>query len=104
MVERKRVFINAIRTIQPGDELAYDYQIQRDDDDAPNVDEIFACRCGAKSCRGNMLEPRKKPRARKKTSARKKRPQLAIKPPRARSRMPLRVHEKNPKKTRRRGA
>ena len=43
----KRIFIEAIRTIQPGEELSYDYQIQRDSDDAPNVDEIFACRCGA---------------------------------------------------------
>ena len=58
----KRIFIEAIRTIQPGEELSYDYQIQRDADDAPNVDEIYACRCGAKNCRGSMLEARKKPR------------------------------------------
>jgi len=58
----KRVFIEAIRTIQPGEELAYDYQIQRDSDDAPNVDEVFACRCGAATCRGSMLEAPKKPR------------------------------------------
>jgi SET domain-containing protein len=58
----KRVFIEAIRTIRPVDELSYDYQIQRDPEDAPEVDEIFACRCGAPSCRGSMLEPRKKPR------------------------------------------
>lgn len=58
----KRIFIEAIRTIRPGEELAYDYQIQRDADDAPNVDEIYACRCGAKNCRGSMLEARKKPR------------------------------------------
>jgi SET domain-containing protein len=32
---KKRIFIEAIRTIQPGEELAYDYQIQRDDDDPP---------------------------------------------------------------------
>jgi hypothetical protein len=51
----KRIFIEAIRTIQPGEELAYDYQIQRDSDDAANVDEVFACRCGAKNCRGSML-------------------------------------------------
>jgi uncharacterized protein len=57
----RRVFIEAIRTISPGDELSYDYQIQRDPEDAPNVDAIFACRCGAPSCRGSMLEPRKKP-------------------------------------------
>jgi uncharacterized protein len=59
---KRRVFIEAIRTIQPGEELAYDYAIGRDPDDAPNVDEIFACRCGAASCRGSMLEPRKTPR------------------------------------------
>jgi len=58
----KRIFIEAIRTIQPGEELAYDYQIQRDSDDAPNVDEVFACRCGAATCRGSMLEAPKKPR------------------------------------------
>jgi uncharacterized protein len=62
--EKKRIFIEAIRTIQPGEELAYDYQIQRDDDDPPDVDVIFACRCGAQKCRGVMLEPRKKPRKR----------------------------------------
>jgi uncharacterized protein len=58
----KRIFIEALRTIQPGEELAYDYQIQRDDDDPPDVDVIFACRCGAKSCRGSMLEAPKKKR------------------------------------------
>ncbi len=52
------IFIEAIRTIRPGEELAYDYQIQRDADDAPDVDEVFACRCGAQSCRGSMLEAR----------------------------------------------
>jgi SET domain-containing protein len=75
----KRVFIEAIRTIQPGEELAYDYQIQRDADDPPDVDAIFACRCGSPKCRGSMLEPkrtarksgRKAPakRARKRTSS-----------------------------------
>jgi uncharacterized protein len=58
----KRIFIEAIRTIQPGEELSYDYQIQRDSDDAANVDEVFACRCGAEDCRGSMLEAAKKPR------------------------------------------
>jgi SET domain-containing protein len=58
----KRIFIAAIRTIQPGEELSYDYQIQRDSDDAPNVDEVYACRCGALNCRGSMLEAAKKPR------------------------------------------
>ena len=70
-IKKKRVFIEAIRTIQPGEELNYDYAIGRDADDEPNVDEIFACRCGATNCRGSMLEPRKKPRKRAKSRAAK---------------------------------
>jgi SET domain-containing protein len=69
----KRIFIEAIRTIRPGEELAYDYRIGRDADDAPNIDEIFACRCGAQSCRGSMLEaPKKTRRSPRRGAARKK--------------------------------
>ena len=60
LIEDRRVFIEAIRTIQPGDELTYDYQIGRDKEDPSNVDEIYACRCGAGSCRGSMLWPPKR--------------------------------------------
>src|SRR5260221_781807 len=60
--QKKRIYVEAIRTIQPGEELAYDYQIERDPEDPPNVDDIFACRCGAAKCRGSMLVARKKPR------------------------------------------
>jgi hypothetical protein len=71
----KRIFIEAIRTIQPGEELSYDYQIQRDSDDEPNVDQVYACRCGAKNCRGSMLEaqkPRKSARRAQNRAAGKK--------------------------------
>jgi len=57
MIEDRRVFIEAIRTIRPGEELSYDYQIGRDKHDPANVDEIYACLCGARSCRGSMLWP-----------------------------------------------
>jgi len=60
LIEDRRVFIEAVRTIQPGDELTYDYQIGRDKQDPANVDEIYACRCGAGSCRGSMLWPPKR--------------------------------------------
>jgi hypothetical protein len=60
VIEGRRVFIDAIRDIAPGEELAYDYQIQRDADDPPDIDEIFACRCGAETCRGTMLWPAKR--------------------------------------------
>src|SRR3984885_11125990 len=60
LIDDRRVFIEAVRTIAPGEELTYDYQIGRDKEDPPNVDEIFACRCGAGSCRGSMLWPPKR--------------------------------------------
>src|SRR6202166_2843736 len=60
LIDDRRVFIEAIRTIQPGEEITYDYQIGRDRTDPPNVDEIFACRCGAGQCRGSMLWPPKR--------------------------------------------
>ena len=65
-IENRRVFVDAIRTIEPGEELNYDYQIGRERDDPPNVDVVYACRCGAKTCRGTMLWPPKRPVARKK--------------------------------------
>jgi uncharacterized protein len=60
IIEHRRVFIDAARDIAAGEELGYDYEIGRDKDDPPNVDEIYACRCGSPHCRGTMLWPPKK--------------------------------------------
>jgi hypothetical protein len=86
VVEDKRVFIEAIKSIPAGAEIGYDYMIDRDPSDAPNIDEIFACRCGATACRGSMLLPPKKPRrkaakkkAGKKKAAKKKTAKPALK-------------------------
>jgi len=57
VIEGRRVFIDAVRAIEPGEELTYDYQIQREPDDPPDVDAIFACHCGSARCRGSMLWP-----------------------------------------------
>ena len=57
LLENQRVYIDSIRTIAPGEELTYDYQIQREADDPPDIDAIFACRCGFERCRGSMLWP-----------------------------------------------
>jgi SET domain-containing protein len=61
VIQAGRVFIEALRDIAPGEELAYDYQIKRDPDDPPDVDEVFACRCGSPLCRGTMLWPARRP-------------------------------------------
>jgi hypothetical protein len=75
LIEAGRVYIEAIRNITQGAELGYDYLIERDPSDPPDIDQIFACRCGAAKCRGTMLLPlkpvRKKPRKRSKVVARK---------------------------------
>jgi hypothetical protein len=75
VIAHRRVFIDATRDIAPGEELGYDYEIGRDKDDPPNVDEIYACRCGSPKCRGTMLWPAKRPPAkrRKPAKARKSR-------------------------------
>ena len=53
---KRRIFIKAVSTIQPGEEMFYDYEISRDPSDPPDIDQVFACRCGAENCRGSMLE------------------------------------------------
>jgi len=65
VIEKRRVFIDATRTIEPGEELTYDYQIQRESDDPPDVDAIFACCCGSERCRGSMLWPPRRAAARR---------------------------------------
>ena len=69
--EKGRVFIDTIKDIQKGEELGYDYQIPRDKDDPPDVDKTYACRCGSPKCRGSMLWPPMKKKAKKKKAGKK---------------------------------
>lgn len=69
VIEKKRVYIDAVRDIRSGEELGYDYEIGREKDDPPNIDEIYACRCGAASCRGTMLWPPQRPAPKKRKTA-----------------------------------
>jgi uncharacterized protein len=81
VIENRRVFIDAARDIAPGDELGYDYEIGREKDDPPNVDEIYACRCGSPQCRGTMLWPPRKKET-KPDAKRRKSPKSGEKGPR----------------------
>ena len=54
--KKSRVFIDAIRNIKPGEELGYDYQLTWESTDDPAELALYACRCGAKKCRGTMLD------------------------------------------------
>ena len=57
--KKSRVFIEAIRVIKPGEELTYDYGITLDEPHTARLKKIWACRCGAKTCTGTMLKPRR---------------------------------------------
>jgi uncharacterized protein len=62
VVEGKRIFIYALRTIQPGEEVLYDYQYERTEDHTAEDEKFYKCRCGAENCRGSILAPPKKKR------------------------------------------
>jgi SET domain-containing protein len=66
-----RIFIEAIRNIQPGVELTYDYNLDRDPPLPRNWRSLYTCRCGAESCRGTMLAARPQRKRRKKNAKRR---------------------------------
>ncbi|MBM3906774.1 MAG: SET domain-containing protein-lysine N-methyltransferase [Gemmatimonadetes bacterium] len=59
VITRSRVFIIAIKPIAQGDELFYDYAYERDGSETAEDERHYACRCGAKKCRGTILAPTK---------------------------------------------
>jgi uncharacterized protein len=61
--DSRRIWIEAIREIAPGEELLYDYQYERTDDHTDEDEEFYVCRCGAPNCRGTILAPPKKSKA-----------------------------------------
>jgi SET domain-containing protein len=52
------IWIRAVRNIQPGVELTYDYSLEIEDRASRRRKSQYACRCGAAKCRGTMLEQR----------------------------------------------
>jgi SET domain-containing protein len=67
-IVRKRVYLESIRDIAPGEEITYDYEIPRDGEDDETARRLWPCHCGAPTCRGTLLLPL--PKARRKKPAR----------------------------------
>lgn len=55
-----RIFIKALRDLQPGEELFYDYGLVIDERLTRTLKRQYACRCGSPDCRGTMLAPRRR--------------------------------------------
>jgi len=50
-----RVYFNALRDIEPGEELFIDYRLFVEGRKTAALKRLYACRCGSMSCRGTML-------------------------------------------------
>lgn len=55
VIDNGRIWIETIRDIEAGDELAYDYAYILDERHTPAAKRRFPCNCGASTCRGTIL-------------------------------------------------
>lgn len=58
--DEARVFIYALRDIERGEELNYNYALVYEERHTAAVKRQFACFCGAPGCTGTMLAPKRK--------------------------------------------
>lgn len=68
VITDKRIHIHALTTIEPGTELAYDYQYERTGDNDDELEKFYFCRCGSDGCRGTIMKPAKRQRRKRKNS------------------------------------
>ena len=62
---KDKVYIEAIRDIKAGEELSYNYGIVLDEPHTPALKKLWACHCGSPKCTGTMLQPKRKPKKKK---------------------------------------
>jgi SET domain-containing protein len=55
IVDDGRIWIETIRDIASGEELAYDYAYVLEERHSPAAKRRFPCHCGATTCRGTIL-------------------------------------------------
>lgn len=55
VIEDGRIWIETIRDVEPGDELAYDYAYVLEERHTPAAKRRYPCNCGASNCRGTIL-------------------------------------------------
>ena len=73
VIEDGHIYIEALRTIHPGEELGYDYAYERTSAHTKEDEALYMCKCGAPNCRGTILAPPKpKPKKKRKPVGAKK--------------------------------
>ena len=91
VIEKRRVYIEAMRTIRKGEELAYDYNYERTPKTTKADERLYKCLCGSDDCRGTILSakvtlPKKaKKKAAKKSKKSASKKAKTTKPPRRNS-------------------
>ena len=55
-----RIFIKALRDIAAGEELNYDYGLIIDERYTKKLKAEYPCWCGAATCRGTLLAPKRR--------------------------------------------
>ena len=60
---KDKVYIEALRDIAAGEELSYNYGIVLDEPHTPALKKLWGCRCGAETCTGTLLQPKRRRKA-----------------------------------------
>ena len=60
VVDNGQIWIETIRDVNPGEELAYDYQQVLEERHTPAAKRRHPCTCGSRLCRGTMLAKKRK--------------------------------------------
>jgi hypothetical protein len=69
VIDGGRIWIDAIRDIEPGEELAYDYAYVLRERHSPAAKRRFPCHCGAARCRGTILAKKRQAASRRAVAA-----------------------------------
>lgn len=59
IIDAGHIWIEAIRDIEIGEELAYDYAYVLEERHTPAAKRRFPCACGSEACRGTLLTRKK---------------------------------------------
>ena len=72
VIEDGRIFVEALKRIPAGTELAYDYAYERTKEHTEEDEKLYVCRCGSPKCRGTILAPPPKKKRRPARAAKKR--------------------------------